>query len=104
MPRVTPDAIARILERVVLQPFRRDPDAFAPAEQAAAIRGDQVREAPLLPEMAMEPEAATHRVDHARSPIAELDPLELERGGLLRGWQRARRDGRIAHWQATTPS
>lgn len=104
MPRVTPDVIARILERMILQPVRRNTDARTPGEQPVAIGRDEVREPPPLPEMSMKPEAATHRMDHALSSVAELEPIELERGRILRGRQGARREGRVAHWQATTPS
>lgn len=104
MPRVAAHAVSRIPERMELQTIGRDPDARTPGEQSCAVGRDQVREAPPLPEMPMQPEPATHRVHHTRAAVAELEPVELERDGILRGWQVARREGRVTHWQATTPS
>lgn len=89
----------------MLQPVEREPHPSRPADETVAVARHQVREALAEPEVPMEPEAATHRVDHPCSTIAELDPLELQRGAVLRRRNRGElRIDRPTHWQVMTPS
>lgn len=105
MPRIAANAVAGILEWVILQPVEWEPGARRPVDQTVAVRRYQVREALAEPGVSMEPEATTHRVDHPFATFAELDPLELQRGAVFR--RRNRREVRIdrpTHWQVMTPS
>ncbi len=106
MPCIATLAAARIAERVELQACLREADASAPAQQAVAIDRHEMGESPTEPEVAMQPEAAVHGVDHAVTTAGELLPLQQERGRVAR-WRDRREGGRVAraaHWQATTPS
>ena len=69
MPGVAPDSSARILEWLELEPVFPQTDGSAVIEEELAIGRDEVREAFSLPQVAMEPEATIHGVDHS---IAEL--------------------------------
>lgn len=105
MPCVTPNAVAGILERMVLQVRVGETHAASPHEQPLAVGGNEVGEATTEPQVPVEPESAAHRVDHALAPITELLPVEHQRRGVLRRRDlRARRHRRPAHWQVTTPS
>src|SRR5687768_4317649 len=72
MPGVVPLAGARVLQGFPLQALLRQPDPAAVREQAFAIRGHQVRHGATKPDVAMEPEAAVHRVDHSIATPSEL--------------------------------
>ena len=72
MPGFAPFTGARILQGFSLQALVRQPDATAVRDQAIAIRGHEVRHGPTEPDMAMEPEAALHRVDHSIATPREL--------------------------------
>lgn len=105
MPGIAAHAIARIPERVVLQPLLGEPDARAPGEEPRPVRRDEMREPATEPEMPVQPESAAHRVDHAIATTRELAPFEEEGRGVARrgdaGWRGL---SAVAHWQAMTPS
>ena len=89
------------------------PDRRAVAQQALTVGRHEVRHRPPLPDVAVQPEAAVHRVDH---PLAARAKLSIRRTG--RGLARAilvvslQCDGSVHralhqrddHWQAGTPS
>lgn len=105
MPRIPSDRVARILEGMELQAILRKTNASAPLEQTVAIGGDEMGEASAEPEVAVQPEAAAHRVDHPLTSVVELLPAQEQRRGILRRRDlRTRRVRRVGHWQATTPS
>jgi hypothetical protein len=72
VPRFATLARAWILERFVLQASKGKTHRASIFDQALAIGGDQVRHGATLPDMAMEPQAAIHRVDHPLSATREL--------------------------------
>jgi hypothetical protein len=72
MPRVASHAATWILERFVLQAGTWKTHRASIGDQALAIGGDEVRHWVTLPEMAMEPQAAIHRVNHPLTSQREL--------------------------------
>lgn len=92
MPGLAPDAVAGILQRVMLQSGLGDADATPPGEQAFPVARHEVRESLAEPEMSVEPETAAHGVNHPVATIAELDPFGLQRHEVQ--WRRDRRDRR----------
>ena len=100
MPRLASDAVARILERVMLQTTTGDTDASPPREQTLQVARHEVRERFAVPEVSMEPEAAAHGVDHPFAAVAELDPIGLERRTILR-WREWRE---WREWRTTGPA
>lgn len=94
-----------VLERMVLQALGWDADARAPRQQSLTVRGDEVGHRAAHPDVAVQPEAAVHRVNHAVATLRKLHPLGEQRGRIAR-----RRDGRnperlrVRQRQATTPS
>ncbi len=105
MPRLAPEAIAGILERMVLEPLGRQPDTVPPREQTRAVARDEVREPAAEPDVTVEPQSAAHRMDHPLAATPELAPVEQQRRRVAR-----RRDGRQrrvaapAHRQLICPS
>ena len=67
MPRLSPTARARILERLVLKALGGEPGLSSVLEQQFAIGGDEVRHFASLPHVPMKPEATIHRVNHPLS-------------------------------------
>jgi len=72
MPGVASDAGSRVLEGFELESLRGNSDATPVGEQPFSVRRNEVRERPPLPHMAMQPEAAIHRVDHTFATRPEL--------------------------------
>ena len=72
MPGVAPDSGAGILQGLELESVVGQTDGAAIGEQQLAIGRHQVRHPSSLPQVAMQPEAAIHGVDH---PIAKLFEL-----------------------------
>jgi hypothetical protein len=108
---LAPLAGARVLERLVLEAVLAESDGGAVGEQRGAVGGDEVRHRRPAPDVAVQPEAAVHRVRHPVLPARELAPRDGV--GLRHRWalvERAPRDLHLAHrrpvghWQATTPS
>jgi len=77
MPRLHARAGARILERLVLQPCRLEPEYPTHIEQSGPIRAHQVnhRLATIAP--ALKPNAAVEGEDHALAAARELLPGPL---------------------------
>src|SRR6185437_4181820 len=72
VPGVAPHTGARVLERFVLEVFRRESCPTTVGQEFLAIGGHQVGHAAPLPDMAVQPEAAVHRVQHSVAPLLEL--------------------------------
>src|SRR5690242_16250514 len=72
VPRVPADAGARIFQRLELEPAFRQPHVMSIPEQSLTIRGDQMRHRSSLPDVAVQPEPAVHRVDHSVSTAREF--------------------------------
>lgn len=85
MPRLASDAVARILQWVVLQLAIGDANASSPRKQSFPVARHEVRERLAVPDVSMEPEATAHCVDHPFATIAELDPFGLKRRTVFRG-------------------
>jgi hypothetical protein len=64
MPRVASNTSAWILEWLVLQPGNWKTNGAAILDQTLATGGDEVSHRATLPHMAVQPQAAFHRVDH----------------------------------------
>jgi hypothetical protein len=64
VPRITADAGAGILQWFELQTGRSEPDRRAEAEQSLTVGRDEVRHLAPFPDVAMQPQAAIHRVNH----------------------------------------
>lgn len=79
MPGLAAFAGAWILERLFLESLVRQPGPAPPREQAFAVRGDKVRHASAEPDVAVEPEAAVHRVDHPVATSREFPGLVVRR-------------------------
>jgi 1-acyl-sn-glycerol-3-phosphate acyltransferase len=87
VPRVASHAGAWILERAILQTFRRDSDRDAVGEQEGLVRRHEMREPTSLPQMAVQPQPTIHGVDHSfttfrvfailRSRLGRASYLEL---------------------------
>lgn len=80
MPRVAPDAGARILQRLVLESGRIEADRVAVRQEEGAIGRDEVGERAAQPDVAVQPEAAVDREDH---PVAAA-------GEFSNGWDERR--------------
>ena len=72
MPRVAPIPRPGVLQRFVLETRGRQSHGAAVGEQALAIGRDEMGHRAALPDMAMEPETAVHRVDHPLATVVEL--------------------------------
>ncbi len=105
MPRLAPNSVSWVLERVMLDPVWWHPHALAPRQQQLAVARHKVRHRSAKPNVAMQPKTAAHRVDHAVAPQSELDPPFIESRHATR-----RRDALELHranadqLQATRPS
>ena len=77
MPRLASDAVAWILEWVVLQLAVGNADESPPREQALSVARHEVREWLAIPDVSMEPETTAHGVDHPVATITKLDPFGL---------------------------
>jgi hypothetical protein len=64
MPRVAADARAGILQRFELETGLTEADRRAESEQSLAIGRDEVRHLAPFPDVAVQPQAAIHRVNH----------------------------------------
>src|SRR4029079_11075533 len=67
VPGIATDARARVLERLELQPVGRDSDQTPVSEKTLSVSRYEMSERASLPHMAVQPETALHRVDHAFS-------------------------------------
>jgi hypothetical protein len=83
MPCVAADAGARILEWLVLQASGGEPHGAPVLEEELAVRGNEMRHPLAPPDVAVQPEAAVHRVDHSVSAPLEL-PVWYRRAGDFR--------------------
>ncbi len=72
MPRITSNTTARVLERLVLEAGNWKAYGAAIFDQTLAIGGHEVGHCSALPDVAMEPQAAVHRVNHPLAPKREL--------------------------------
>jgi hypothetical protein len=72
VPGVTADAGAWVLERLVLKASGWEAHGPPVLEEELAVGGNEMRHPLAPPNMAVQPEAAVHRVDH---PVSA--PLEL---------------------------
>jgi hypothetical protein len=72
VPSLTTLAGSWILERFVLESRSRNSDLFAIRQQERAVRRDQMRHRPALPDMTVHPQPAIHGVDHPCSARLEL--------------------------------
>lgn len=104
MPRIAALTAARVLERMILQPFGGNADARTPGQEPLTIHGDQVRHRAPKPHVAVQPEPAVHCVQHSLATRAELLPFQEQCGGIFRWWRRNARRVAPPHWQPTTPS
>lgn len=75
MPGVAPNTGAGVLQWLVLQPFRWNANGLPILEQAPPVRRDEMCHGPPEPDMAMEPQAALHGVDHPIASARELAVL-----------------------------
>lgn len=92
MPRIAANASPGILERFVLQALGGDADGLAVLKQERLVRGDEMRHASALPEMAVKPESAIHCVNHPVAPLFKLPKMQHAARGTI-----------LDHWQPTTP-
>lgn len=72
MPRITPHAGPRILERFVLEASGGQPNGAAIFDKALSIGGDQMRHRAPFPKVAVQPEPAVHRVHHSFASRCEF--------------------------------
>lgn len=72
VPRLTPHAGSRVLERLELQPGRWNAVRGAIRQQPCLVRGYQMCHRTPFPHMAMHPESAVHGVDHSVTPSLEF--------------------------------
>ena len=67
---------SRIFERLVLQTLRREAYALTVCEETITIGGHQMCHDPAAPDMAVEPQSAVHRVNHAVPAAREFGGTE----------------------------
>ena len=65
MPSIPAFAGSRILQRLELKTMGRDAHFGAVVEQPLFVGRDEMRHAPAFPHVAVQPETAIHRVNHA---------------------------------------
>ena len=80
MPCLAVRAGSGILERLVLQASFGQADAASVCEESLAIGGDEMRHRTPFPDVAVQPQAAIHRMQHPVSSLLEL-PIQD------RGWR-----------------
>jgi len=96
MPRITADARARVLQRFELETALPEPERLAESEQPLTISGDEVRHLAPFPDVAVQPQAAVHRVNHPGTAGPKLSIFRTCQG--LSRWLRS------AHFSTTTVS
>jgi hypothetical protein len=72
MPRITSSSSARVLERLVLEAGDWKTHRAAIFDETLAVGRNEVGHCTASPDVAMEPQTATHRVDHPLAPEREL--------------------------------
>ena len=72
MPRIASNTIARVLERLVLEAGDRKTHGATIFDQTLAVGGHEVGHGLAPPDVAMEPQTASHRVNHPLAPEREL--------------------------------
>lgn len=65
VPRISADPCTRVFQRFELQAVRRNSVRGPVVEKQLAICRHEVRHAPSLPHMAVQPQGAVHGVDHS---------------------------------------
>jgi hypothetical protein len=83
MPGVAANAGAWVLEWLVLQASGGEAHRAPVLEEELAVRGNEVRHPLAPPDVAVQPEAAVHRVDHSVSAPLELE-IQRRRAGYFR--------------------
>jgi hypothetical protein len=76
VPRIAANASAGILQRFELETGFTEPDHRAESKQSLTIGRDEVRHLAPLPDVAVQPETAVHRVYH---PVAAGPKLQIFR-------------------------
>jgi len=94
VPRIPPDARARIFQRFELEAGLTEPDGRAKSEQPLTIGRDEVRHLTPFPDMAVQPQTAIHRVNHPGTAGSKLS--------IFRTCLRLARPVRSTHFGATT--
>ena len=89
---------ARVLEWFVLQPLLGEPKRLTVCDQAGAVGTHQVHERFALPDVAMQPQPAVHRVNHPVAALVELvapgRKIELPQTRVAPAGVRVLQDGR----------
>jgi hypothetical protein len=93
MPRIAADPRAGILQRLELETALPEPDRLAESEQSLSIGRDEVRHLAPFPDVAVQPQAPVHRVNHPRTTGLKLS--------IFRTCQRLFRRLRSAHFRTT---
>jgi len=76
MPRFASDTGPRILEGLELEAMNRESQGVPELLKSASVRADEMHHRLPLPDMAVQPQPAIHRVDH---PIATEQKLPASR-------------------------
>jgi len=77
MPRVPSHLIAWIAKRLELEALRIEADGAPVGDEQVAIIRDEMRHRPSHPDVAVQPEAAGHRVHHPVTAVLELTPAKF---------------------------
>src|SRR5687767_14746368 len=99
VPRLAPLTGARILQGLPLQTLVRQAHAAAIGEQQVPVGGHEMSHALAKPHVAVQPEAAFHRVDHSIAAACELPGMAVSGGVVEHGPTKL-----SSYWQASWPS
>jgi hypothetical protein len=101
VPRFAPVSGARVFEGLVLQARSRQSDAGSVLEQACPIRRYEMRHRATVPNVAVQPEATVHGVNHSLAPFDEFledrNATVLAATGVVVGIWRSRHGIRLSH-------
>jgi hypothetical protein len=75
MPGITANPVARIAERLVLQPFGIRSHRTPICDEKRAVARNEMCHRPSHPDVAVQPESAGHRVRHPLPAAPKLTPV-----------------------------
>ena len=79
MPGIAPNAGARILQGLELQPAFRQAHPLPVFDQPRSVGRYKMSHLVTLPHVAVEPQSTVHRVYHPGAPLPELDVINRRR-------------------------